>query len=329
MKKVILILTINVATSIICFSVVEIYLRMNKIQPYVRSFPGQYRSMRKEAPWMKSDSYFGWIANREYSETKLEINPQGFRDPKDFNSIDLNSGKIRIMILGDSFIWGTGSTAKETVPNFLQIILKDEYEVFNLGIPGWGVDQMYLAYKKYKDVIRPSIVILAFIDDDVRRVLEAYTPGGTSKPSFTINNGELVFRTSTSKSELFLNKIMGKSVFLSLITRVIYTEKVARPIVKELFLKMVQETEHRREKFVVVRIPYKEQKGNFIRKIEWHLRSFKDVFKYTNVQYLELLEEMTKTPTWVKDFYIEDGHMSPAGNKYLAAYIYKHVFQNP
>jgi hypothetical protein len=45
------------------------------------------------------------------------------------------------------------------------------------------------------------------------------------------------------------------------------------------------------------------------------------------VQYLEPLEEMKKIPGWTDKFYLKnDGHMSAAGNKYLADYIYSSVF---
>jgi hypothetical protein len=46
-----------------------------------------------------------------------------------------------------------------------------------------GIDQMYLAYEKWENVIRPQVVILAFIDEDVDRVLEAYRVfEGMNKP---------------------------------------------------------------------------------------------------------------------------------------------------
>ena len=97
------------------------------------------------------------------------------------------------MILGDSFIWGPGVGVEQNLPNLLQTRLKDRYKIFNLSVPGWGIDQMYLAYQQYKDIINPDIVILAFIDRDVNRVLEAYRIWeGLNKPCFTIRNGELV-----------------------------------------------------------------------------------------------------------------------------------------
>jgi hypothetical protein len=89
------------------------------------------------------------------------------------------------MILGDSFMWGAGVSAAESVPGLLQSWARDTRLVFNLGVPGWGIDQMYLAYQRYKDKLNPHIVMLVFIDDDIMRVLQSYRRWeGFNKPSF-------------------------------------------------------------------------------------------------------------------------------------------------
>lgn len=323
-KKGTLILIMNVVAIVIFFSVGEIYLRMKGFKPSVRTFPGQYQNRPEGVSWAQVDSLFGWTCNNKIAP---EINPQGFRDTKDFNTVDLNSEKIRVMILGDSFILGVNVRATENVPSVLQTKLKDKYEVFNLGMGGWGIDQMYLAYQKYKDVIQPHIVILAFIDDDISRVLEAYRMFEMNKPCLAIKNGELVLQTSVSRSRLFLDRILGKSVFLSLFMRQIYLIKEARPIVKHVFLNIAQETQLKKVKFVVIRIPTKDYANSITNSIQ-SLYSFEDVLSDTDVQYLEPIKEMTQIPNWAKEFYFkDDGHMSVAGNEYLADYIFRNVFE--
>jgi hypothetical protein len=110
---------------------------------------------------------------------------------------------------------------------------------------------------------------------------------------------------------------------------------VARPIIKTIFIDMVQETTTRQERFIALRIPTAKDiytgKDNsaFITNVMWHVRSFKKVFKEINAQYLEPLEEMTKFPSWAETFYLKDGHLSAAGNKYLTEYLYRHILENP
>jgi hypothetical protein len=306
------------------FFLCETYLRMNGYQTYRRTYPGQYQNRPVGVAWAESDSLFGWTVFKSDGET----NPQGFRDKKDFGAIDLHTGKTRVMILGDSFIYGSGITPDENVPSLLQTKPQGDHEFYNLGVPGWGMDQMYLAYQKYKDVIAPDIVIIAFIDDDVNRVLEAYRVWeGMNKPSFTIKDGELVPRTSPTPSQLLLNRLMGKSVLWGLIIHHVDLIKDAGDIVKHIFLKMAEETKRQNRKFVVVRIPTKDN-ANFVTNFIYGLNKFGSLLKSNGVQYLEPLDEIRQFPQWTDKFYLKnDGHMSVAGNQFLADYIHRQVFE--
>ena len=295
MKKIIFVLTINLVTFIIFFSIGELYCRVKGIKPYIRTFPGQYQNRADGVSWAQSDDTFGWTCNA----MDPEINSQGFRDTKDFKIRNNKSGKTRVMILGDSFMFGAGVSVNENVPNLLQNMLRDKFEVFNLGVPGWGIDQMYLCHQQYKDIILPKIVILAFIDHDVNRVLEAYRIAeGMNKVNFTIINGKLVFRKVPHKNRISFDNIIAKSIFLSQIIRQIYLLKVARPIVNTIFLRMTKETNERNEKFIVVRILNKEN-INFIYNFVWGLKSSKNTVKNANVKYLEPMQEMIKIPKLV------------------------------
>jgi hypothetical protein len=324
MKKGLLFLMINVVVILGAFFVGETYLRMKGFHPYVRTFPNQYQNKHKTEKWAQPDPLLGWTVIPKYPE----INPQGFRDTKDFNKVDLNSEKIRVMILGDSFMYGKGVRADENVPNLLQTKLKGRYEFFNFGMIGWGIDQMYLSYQKYKDVIKPDIVILAYIDDDLSRVLEAYRKyEGLNKQSFIIENGKLVPRKPLSKNQMFLNAVMRKSVFFSLLMRYIYLIKDARPIVRYAFLDIANETQQKKAKFVVIRVPTEDYANSNI--VYKRLSDFKNVLMGTDVLYLEPLKEFTQIPNWQVKLYLsgKSKHLSSAGNEFLADYIYRHVFK--
>ena len=324
-KKCVLIFAVNVVPMLVVFYLGEIYLRSQGVRPYVRTTPGQHHQTFKfNGPiWAQSDPVLGWTAYK----MEPDINSQGFRDPKDFDQIDLNSGKIRVMILGDSFIYGANVEANQNIPGLLHSKLKDQYEIFNLGVPGWGIDQMYLAFQQYHDIIKPDIVILAFIDDDVNRVLESYRGAEKmSKPSFVLKDGQLVPRSAISKSQLVLNRLMKKSIFFSFIMREIYLMQEARPMVSYIFRNIAQETQQNNEKFVALRIPTQDH-ANPINPNRY-LNNFESMFAGTEVLYLEPAAEITQIPNWNNDFYLDDGHMNLAGNQFLADYIYRHVFEN-
>jgi hypothetical protein len=228
------------------------------------------------------------------------------------------------MMLGDSFIYGSSSWP--SITTLLEMKLQHQCEAFNLAVPGWGIDQMYLAYLKYRDTLRPDLVILAFIDDDVARVLEAFRRyEGLSKPSFEVQNGDLIVRASGHPLEVAINRLVGKSIFMSKITYEFYLFGVARSLVETILSKMMRDTQLRNERFIALRIPTPKTLDGGMRRVMWRLRSFKTISQTLHFQYLEPLEAMTNSPDWVQHLYLKDGHLSEAGNEQLAEYLYKEI----
>jgi hypothetical protein len=68
------------------------------------------------------------------------------------------------MVSGDSFTFGALLDDPDTLTYLLQERLGSGHEVYNLASPGWGLDQMYLAYRKFVDRIDPDIVIVVYIE---------------------------------------------------------------------------------------------------------------------------------------------------------------------
>jgi hypothetical protein len=173
-----------------------------------------------------------------------DTNAQGFRDDKDFSRAALDGSGQRVMILGDSFMAGAGTSREQSVPALLNERLGGTHQVFNVAVPGWGIDQMYLAYGRYKDVLKPHVVILAFIDEDVSRVLQAYRKEERlNKPSFTLDDdGKLRQRTARDTTSPLLNGLTKHSCLLSLMVHEAYLGLEARPIVSTMFSQMARES---------------------------------------------------------------------------------------
>jgi hypothetical protein len=333
MRRIVLIIVVCLFACLIALALCETYLRIKHVQPYERTFPNHdYDKVAEVVWWAQSDVDLGWTGNKNMPG----INPQGFREKRDFDRLGTQADKTRIMILGDSFMYGTDAWPSITM--LLEMKLQNQYDAFNLAVPGWGIDQMYLAYVKYRDTLRPDLVILAFIDEDVARVLEAFRRyEGLSKPSFEVQNGDLVVRASAHPFEVSVNRLLGKSIFLSHIMQEFYLWTVARPLVETIFSKMAQDTQRRNETFIVLRIPtprnlYGGKEQNFfvgaVRKVMWRLKSFQTISQTLHLHYLEPLEAMTNTPDWVHNLYLNDGHLSEAGNKQLAEYLYKEIIDH-
>ena len=102
--------------------------------------------------------------------------------------------KTRILLFGDSFMFGWLVSTQETIDYYLQQRLGDEYEVINLGVRGFGVDQIVLAALEYTQLFNADIVILGFIEDNLHRSCYEFSSiASASKPRFTLLKEKLVY----------------------------------------------------------------------------------------------------------------------------------------
>ena len=185
----------NLALTILLLLPLEIGVRYFYRVPYRRTSPGLHPSA-KQAVWVDPDDDLGWTVTRSAEFSALEqipyqINRQGFRDVRDFTSKE-EGGSTRAVVLGDSFTFGAHLPEAEVFPRILNQFLGARWDVVNMGVPGYGIDQMVLAYEKYRDVLKPKVVLLVFIAEDMERVFEAFRRSeGLLKPSFDLFQGKL------------------------------------------------------------------------------------------------------------------------------------------
>ena len=101
--------------------------------------------------------------------TKLKINSEGFRDIE--HKIENPENKYRIIFLGDSMVSSMEVDFEEMFPIIIKKRLEEDYpgkyEVFNLGIPGFGTGQEYLVYENYAKKYKPNLILLFFLVNDL------------------------------------------------------------------------------------------------------------------------------------------------------------------
>jgi hypothetical protein len=135
----------------------------------------------------------GWMLKPNLRDVKafgdkiLNTNSKGFRGRKDFQYTK-SKEKLRILILGDSFTFGDHVSDDETYSHYLQQMLPDA-EVINMGVHGYGHDQMLILLKEEGVKYAPDIVILGFLPLDMSRNILKFRD--FAKPRFIIDKGEL------------------------------------------------------------------------------------------------------------------------------------------
>ena len=298
-------------------------------QTYKRTFPGQFHNKEfSESSWGEYDKDLGWVFNKKHvifgpRGITYKANRQGFRDSKDFYTATLQAGKKRIMVLGDSMVFGAFIHEENTIPELLQQDLGEHYLTYNLGICGWGTDQMYLAYKKYVPVIKPDIVVLFFIDDDILRSFEAFKRfERTNKPSFEINNGDLKLR---NEKRTWVDAVIEKSYILNRLF-LWYRDLYSKKLTKLIFDKMIQN--NKQTKFLIVRIPLVQDVAKYGYLKNYQKFSFKGDLTEDNVVYIELMDYMKRVPKneAIGFYMLQNGHFSEYGSAFVAQTIAKFCY---
>ena len=124
---------------------------------------------------------------RVFDNKILNTNSKGLRGKRDFPYIK-NKETLRILILGDSFTFGDEVSDDETYSHYLQEMLPHT-EVINMGVHGYGHDQMLILLKEEGVKYQPDIVILGFLPLDMSRNLLEFRD--FAKPRFVLKGGEL------------------------------------------------------------------------------------------------------------------------------------------
>src|SRR5215831_15854323 len=135
----------------------------------------------------------GWMPKpnlrdvRVFNNKILNTNSKGLRGKRDF-SYTKDKEKLRILILGDSFTFGDEVSDNETYAYYLQQMLP-QTEVINMGVHGYGHDQMLILLRDEGIRYEPDIVILGFLGLDMSRNLLRFRD--FAKPRFVLETGRL------------------------------------------------------------------------------------------------------------------------------------------
>lgn len=102
------------------------------------------------------------------------INSQGLRSSVKFYG---NKTRKRILLLGDSFVFGQGVKDNEILSVKLEAILneragaKNAFEVISAGVPSYATDNEYMALKAFLP-LKPDMVLLGICENDIPDLLD-------------------------------------------------------------------------------------------------------------------------------------------------------------
>ena len=139
------------------------------------------------------DAHLGFVPRPGLSNDGLHYDDHGFRlsptVPASASTAPLTEPPL--LVVGDSFAHGDEVSDGETWPARLQALTGRR--VVNAGVSAYGIDQTVLRAESVAAEIKPAVLILGFIADDIRRSQMKRT-WGTEKPYFVLENGRLLLR---------------------------------------------------------------------------------------------------------------------------------------
>lgn len=136
-----------------------------------------------------ADAAVGWVLRPgQHDGGTVTVTSQGYRGQR-----QVQASEHPVVFLGDSFTYGSGVRDDETFPALVERAVARP--VANLGIPGFGLDQVWGMLRDKALPLAPRVVVIGFVDVDFERALSRYDPGkGFVRPWYQLVDGQLVSR---------------------------------------------------------------------------------------------------------------------------------------
>lgn len=153
-------------------------------------------------PRFVTDSGFGVRANQPNVKTRhvvpgeydvgVTTNSAGMRDATREYSFEKEPGVVRVLLLGDSFVFGHGVEDEQVVSSQLESELARRdpldrrFQVLNLAVSGFGQAELLVTYRELGRRYKADYVVLFYFDNDV---------GNNSVSALFALDGDSVVRT--------------------------------------------------------------------------------------------------------------------------------------
>jgi hypothetical protein len=177
---------------------------------------------------------------------------------------------------------------------------------------------MVLSYEKYHAALRPDVVVLIFIDEDIDRVFEAFRSAeGLAKPSFEVAQGEL--RERQPHTETILESLLYRSRIVNVIYSRWYRPRESVRISAALLRRLAEETAGYGEKLLLVHYPRIQQVDG--REL-YRAYPFGNALEGYAITYVEPLEVLRNAGDPRALYSLGDEHPTAKANRVVAEAIY-------
>jgi lysophospholipase L1-like esterase len=190
----------------ITFLIIEIFVRF--------TFPSWAPRTGVITNFWRFDPAYGWSHVPDTKgyfssygfNTNVEINPHGFRQRE--IPYKRNRMLCRILVVGDSYVWGYGVEQKEIFTSRMEEI-NPKLEVVNIGVSGYSTDQELLLFRDKGIKYQPDIVILVVSNNDFKDNLLERVYITYNKPVFKVGDNNKLILTNVPVPQ---RSLMSRSI---------------------------------------------------------------------------------------------------------------------
>ena len=296
-----------------------------------RPDPPLYPGDKLAAQGIQADPFIGWkmppdTAVRVSGGAEYDViyhsDSMGFRRAA---SGGRPAARHRLLFLGDSFTFGAGVEDEQTFPRGIENDRADTRS-YNLGMTGFGLDQMWRTLHHYGLRLSPSVVVLEFIDDDLHRSITAYRKRETraedgndwwQKPTYRLEGDTLVPETESDRPGALTRMVDRHSRLLEMWRRdlwrlgLVYGKGPYWALNEAIFRAIRDECRDAGAHLLVVRIPSKGQ---------WKpAPAIGSAMMRDGIDYLDLATVLPPQP--LQYYFHEDPHLNAQGHEWVAREI--------
>jgi hypothetical protein len=299
----------------------EWLLGLSGFLPRPRSYPGEHENREARnfvadeiTGWrMRPDHKFGWAADGR--TIYYHSDERGFRSAPPRRRAPHSAAASKLVVIGDSFTFGTGVSYEETFAVRLAQQLNLE-AVHNLAMPGFGVDQMLLSLPRALELDPVLVVVGVFLDDFERSFHSFRIKEGFCKPSFKLLDGQLTTREASDRPAGWL-RLLERNCSLFAAGRLAWQTLGRRRGVggwwrlnAACIAAMQEACSERGVALLVVYIPARE----------WQpFPALQGFAAERELAYVDLQAVAGREP--VGSMYLSDGHFNATGHEFVAAAI--------
>ena len=316
---------------------------------FVHTFISKSKSPVAEHSHTDYDADLGWapikglkVEDGYGPGVPIHINDQGFRADKEYTPKPAD-GKVRVVAIGDSFTFGHDVANDHTWPAYVEK-LDPRFEVINVGLGGYGVDQIYLRHERDAKSFDRDFLVFAFIMEDFGRA-QHDSFNGYGKPTLALENGELVVRNQPVPRRGYIRAWLNQNGYLLRESRTVHVTsqiwnkltsasdaQVAttsgnesfKAVLKKMWSDMDKAERARGSRLILAFIPAQRDYGPFEATDHW--RAFvKETAAELDVPFFDMVEAFRAVPAGQVPSHFVDPvtgetiyHRGNKGNQWLA-----------